>query len=129
MDIACIILMYTCANVLIKLGTCLTITCRAWKNKLRTVTPENQVEIYQTLSILAKEMDPSVFQKQMSSFIQLWLPIELEVLHAKLSEPSRYRCNGILFAYNFLHYVIAEKWSCILRGAVITMYTLVILFV
>lgn len=50
---------------------------RAWKNKLKSVKPENQMEIYQTLSILAKEVDPSVFQKQMDNFIKLWLPHEL----------------------------------------------------
>ena len=49
---------------------------RAWKNKLRAVRPENQVEMYQTLSVLAKEIDPSIFQKRQSSFIQLWMPIE-----------------------------------------------------
>ena len=46
------------------------------KNKLRAVKPENQVEVYQTLSLLAKETDVSVFQKRLSSFIQLWMPIE-----------------------------------------------------
>ncbi len=49
---------------------------RVWKNKLRSVKAENQVEIYQTLSILAKEINPSVFQMQMKNFIQLWLPRE-----------------------------------------------------
>ena len=49
---------------------------RAWKNKLRAVKPENQVEMYQILSVFAKELDPSVFQKGVSSFIQLWIPIE-----------------------------------------------------
>lgn len=49
---------------------------RAWKNKLRTVKPENQVEIYQILSILATEIDPSVFEKRMNSFIQIWMPVE-----------------------------------------------------
>ena len=53
-----------------------TIHARAWKNKLRAVKPENQVEVYQTLSLLAKETDVSVFQKRLSSFIQLWMPIE-----------------------------------------------------
>ncbi len=36
------------------------------------------MEIYQTLSILAKEVDPSVFQKQMDNFIELWLPHEID---------------------------------------------------
>ena len=49
---------------------------RAWKNKLRAVKPENQVEMYQTLSVLAKEIDVSVFHKRLSSFVQLWMPIE-----------------------------------------------------
>ena len=40
---------------------------RAWKNELSGVKPEKQVEMYQTLSVLAKET---------SSFIQLWMPIE-----------------------------------------------------
>ena len=41
---------------------------RAWSNKLRAVKPENQVEMYQTLSVLAKELDVPVFQKQFKQF-------------------------------------------------------------
>ena len=41
----------------------LHIHTRAWKKKLRAVKPVNQVEMYQTLSVLAKEIDVSVFQK------------------------------------------------------------------
>ena len=46
------------------------------KNKLRTVKPENQMEMYQTLNVLTKEVDVSIFQKRLSSFVQLWMPIE-----------------------------------------------------
>ncbi len=53
---------------------------RSWKNKLRAVKTENQVEMYQTLSVLAKEIDQTVFQKRMRSFVELWMPVELEFI-------------------------------------------------
>ena len=43
--------------------------------------------MYQTLSVLAKEIDPSIFQKRLSSFTQLWMPIE--------SDFVKYSCNTI----------------------------------
>lgn len=58
----------------------LVLIYRAWKNKLRTVKPENQVEMYQTLSVLAKETDAALFHQRLSSFILLWTPIEPEFM-------------------------------------------------
>ena len=111
--------------------------------------PENQVEIYQSLSILAKETDPSVFQKQMSNFIQLWLPTESDfVKYFMRHYQNRAGINAMASCVHVihLHFVITEKWAkcylilitetqtqiCILKGAVITnnlMCTLIILII
>ena len=76
--------------------------------------PENQVEIYQSLSILAKETDPSVFQKQMSNFIQLWLPIESDfVKYFMRHYQNRAGINAMASCVHVihLHFVITEKWA------------------
>ena len=44
------------------------------------VKSENQVEIYQTLTVLAKETDVALFQKRQSNFTKLWMPIEPEFI-------------------------------------------------
>ncbi len=74
----------------------------AWKNKLRSLKAENQVEIYQTLSILAKETDPSVFQMQMKNFITAMATKRIslcQILCANLPEPSRYIYTIISIKY------------------------------
>lgn len=49
---------------------------RAWKNKIKSAKQENQVELYQTLSLLMSEVDPVVFRERITNFVKLWLPIE-----------------------------------------------------
>lgn len=53
---------------------------RAWKNKLKSTKSENQVELYQTLSLLMNELDPVVFQERIKKFKALWLPIEIDFI-------------------------------------------------
>ena len=38
------------------------------------VKSENQVEIYQTLTVLAKQTDVALLQKRQSNFTKLWMP-------------------------------------------------------
>jgi hypothetical protein len=52
------------------------VSYRAWKNKLKSVKPEHQPEMYQTLCILRLEHNPNVFQERVTKFTKLWLPIE-----------------------------------------------------
>ena len=53
---------------------------RAWKAKLRSTKSENQVELYQCLSILKNELDPLKLQERMKNFIDLWSPIEADFI-------------------------------------------------
>ena len=82
---------------------------RAWKNKLRMVKPENQVEMYQTLSVLVKELDVSVFQKRLSSFVQLWMPIEPDFVkyftqHYQNRAGKNVSCTNPKFDYLIITY-------------------------
>ena len=45
---------------------------RAWKRQLKSVNPENQAEIYQTLCILMSEQDPKEFESRISQFAVVW---------------------------------------------------------
>ena len=88
---------------------------RAWKNKLRTAKPENQVELYQTLSVLARELDVSVFQKRLSSFIQLWMPIEPDfvkyfIQYYQNRAGKKYHVHP-KFWLPVNHYFKLEKWA------------------
>ena len=49
---------------------------RAWKNKLKSVKPEHQAEMYQILCILRLEQNSEVFKKRITEFTKLWLPTE-----------------------------------------------------
>ena len=63
---------------------------RAWKAKLRSTKSENQVVLYQCLSILKNELDPLKFQERMKNFIDLWSPIEADfILYFKQYYESR----------------------------------------
>ena len=45
---------------------------RSWKNHLRSVAKENQLNIYQTLCILLHEVDRSLFTTRMKQFTNYW---------------------------------------------------------
>ncbi|XP_065920274.1 uncharacterized protein [Dysidea avara] len=45
---------------------------RSWKNHLRSVAKEHQLNIYQTLCILVHEVDRSLFTTRMTQFTEYW---------------------------------------------------------
>ena len=51
---------------------------RAWKNRLKSLKPEHQVEVYQTLTILRLEYDSNTFEDQMAKFVRAWVSSEPE---------------------------------------------------
>ena len=70
----------------------------AWKNRLKAVKQENQVEIYQTLSMLRLEYDSDIFQDRLAKFIHVWSPIEPDfVQHFSTNYGNR---KGRLYNYS-----------------------------
>ena len=55
---------------------CVCALCRAWKNHLRSVKQENQIELYQTLCILESETTEETFHTRIKQFSERWSPIE-----------------------------------------------------
>ena len=52
------------------------------------------MELYQTLSVLAKEVDVSISQKRLSSFVQLWMPIEPDFVKYFTQYYQNRACKG-----------------------------------
>ena len=71
----------------------------AWKNRLKSVKPEHQVEIYQTLSLLRLEQDHIIFQDRMSKFVQYWMPLETDFIkYISINYANR---PGMLFSLKY----------------------------
>ena len=51
---------------------------RAWKNRIKSIQPDHQVEVYQTLCIIASEPDPTTFENRIAQFLKVWGPKEPE---------------------------------------------------
>lgn len=51
-------------------------SCRAWKNHIRSVKQEHQIDIYQALCILESETSMEVFNTRIKQFIDYWKEIE-----------------------------------------------------
>ena len=49
---------------------------RAWKNHLRGVKPENQIDMYQTLCMLESQTSKEVFHTRVKQFTEHWSMIE-----------------------------------------------------
>jgi hypothetical protein len=71
-------MLYTCIQCYIR--SCMSISLvhvnhRAWKNHLRGVKPENQIDMYQTC-ILESETSKEVFHTRVKQFTEHWSMIE-----------------------------------------------------
>ena len=60
------------------------INYRAWKNHLRGVKQENQIDMYQTLCILESETSKEVFHTRVKQFTEHWSMIEPRSIHLLL---------------------------------------------
>lgn len=49
---------------------------RAWKNRLKSVKQENQIELYQTLCILESETSEKTFHTRIKQFTERWSSVE-----------------------------------------------------
>ena len=49
---------------------------RAWKNKLKSVQPTHQAEMYKMLCLIRLEHSPTVFQERVTEFTKFWQPLE-----------------------------------------------------
>lgn len=58
----------------------LTTLNRAWKNHLRSVKKENQIDLYQTLCILESETNVDLFDTQIKLFTESWCKQEPEFI-------------------------------------------------
>ena len=76
---------------------------RAWKNKIRSVAPQNQAELYQTLCILSSEMDVNVFQTRIAQFTKVWTPIEPDFIKY-FSEHYQSRAGMVILVISTLVY-------------------------
>ena len=73
--------------------------CRAWKNHLRGVKQENQIELYQTLCILESKTNKEKFQTLIKQFIERWTTIEPEFI-AYFTEHYANRAGLLVFYCN-----------------------------